>query len=293
MKKSFVCGAFALVMMSGAAMADLGSSNAFNWNTYESFRNPAAVINSTLTVDGGAPEAVAFNGSSSLALGSHQVNEVYAAGTGGFANRHIMWLSDNGGSSAYQLQAGESFRISACFTIRTNHPTGVGAPVNSETGIWFHNPRVNDQGVSFIDEGGIWAISNGTSFSGGAAMDFNLYGEGGFNNPNSPPIVFPGDVIEMSYTYFAPGAFAPGAGAQYYAEVNNITRGIFRSSGMKGFGANQLNPGTTIGFRFQNQVFPIQETNTTTNLFNVSVVPAPGAAAMLALGGLVAGRRRR
>lgn len=298
MSKS-VLSILSVVAFAGAAQASITNANGLNFNSYESFRNPAAVIPSNATLDGNAVP-VAFNGSSATTLGNHTFRETYAAGTPGFANRHMLWLSTDGGNTPYALAANEgSFRIEACFVIRTNHPTGIASPVNSETGIWIHNPRVNEQGQPFIDEGGIWAITNGTSFVGGASQDFFLFGEGGFNNPNSPPIVFTGDVIFQSYTYYAPNYFGPGSRAGFEATVTNLTRGISRSSGLKNFNPipnsaeNGLNAGTTVGFRFQNQVFPPIETDTTTELSHVVVIPGPGAAAFLGLGALVAGRRRR
>ncbi|MDX2130934.1 MAG: hypothetical protein SFY69_02645 [Planctomycetota bacterium] len=291
--------AFVLLMAAGTAVAQISSINALNFNAYENFRNPGSVLPSNLSLNGTAiPNAYNQNVPTSLG-GNHVVREVYAQGTGGFANRHVAWFSNDGGNSPYALQDGESFRASACFTIDlpSGYPSGIGASHNSETGFWINNPRVNEQGVSFIDEGGVWLITNGTSFSGGAGMDFNLFGEGGFPNPNSPPIVFPGDTIEVAYEYFYPQA--PGARARYRATVNNITRGIFMDSGYKNFnpipGSNEvgLNPGATFGFRVQNQIFPLIETDISTNIFNVNIVPAPGAAALLGLGGLVALRRRR
>lgn len=298
-----IVSTMAVALLAGAASADINSINALNFNSYESFRNPGAVIPSTVIyTDSNGPSLVApvFNGSSASPLaGNHRLNETFPAGTGGFANRHMLWASDNGGASPYQLQLGESFRISACFVINTNHPTGISAPINSETGIWIHNPRVNEAGVPFIDEGGVWAITNGTSFSGGAGQGFFLYGEGGFNNPANPPIIFTGDLIEQTYEYLAPNHPAAGGVAQYRATVTNVTRGISRTSPWLGFGSipgsgeNGLNAGTTFGFRFQNQVFPIQDTITSTDIFNVSIIPAPSAAALMGLGLLAAGRRRR
>jgi len=299
MSKITVMSAFAVCTLAGVATAAVTSANGLNFNSYESFRNPAAVIASVATLDGVAA-AVAFNGSSAATLGDHTFREQYPALTQGFANRHMLWLSTDGGATPYQFAANEgSFRLEACFRTRTNHPTGIGAPVNSETGIWIHNPRVNEQGVPFIDEGGIWAITNGTSFIGGASQDFFLFGEGGFNNPGRPPISIAGDLIFQSYTYYAADYFAPGSRASFEATVTNVTTGFSRSSGLLNFnaipgsGENGLNAGATIGFRFQNQVFQPIDTDTTVELSHVRLIPAPGAAALLGLGGLIAGRRRR
>lgn len=287
-------GVCAIAAFAGSALAQVSSVNALNFNTYENFRNPASLIPSTLTLNGGPAAPFVYNGSQPAALaGNHNVREVYAPTTPGFANRHMLWFSNDNGNTAYQLQAGESFRVRACFTTTTNHLTGIGAPFNSETGLWIHAPRVSDTGVNFIDEGGLWLISNGTSFTGGIAQPFHLFGEGGFSNPSSPPIYGINEVVEIEYIYHAPGALGPGSRAAYEASVFNVTRNIFNQSGVKLFDA-PLTAGTTIGFRAQNQVQPNIMTDTNHNIFNVSIaVPAPGSLALLGLGGLVATRRRR
>lgn len=302
--KRFVIGAIGVAALAGAATADINSINGLNFNAYENFQGNGPVIPSLLTLNG-LPVPPVLNGSFFTALNPNAVREIYPTASGGFANRHILWASDNSGASAYQLQAGESFRVASCFrvTLPAGYPSGIGAPVTAETGLWIHNPRVGNDAngnptVNFIDEGGVMLFTNGTSFSGGAGQDFALYGEGGFNNPASPPIFFPNDTVEIVYSYFANGYFAPNSLAQYEARVTNITRGISVSSGLKGFNADALgrvglNPGTTIGFRVQNQVFPLIETDITTEFFNVSIIPGPGALALLGMGGLLASRRRR
>lgn len=290
--KAFL-GVCAVVACAGSAMADISSINGINFNTYEDFRNPVGVIPSTLTLDGGAPIPAVFNGSQPTNFANHTVREVYAPLTPGFANRHMMWFSNDAGATPYQLQAGESFRISACFRTTTNHTTGVGAPVNSETGIWIHAPRVSDTGQPYIDEGGVWLITNGTAFSGGITQDFHLYGEGGFNNPAAPPIYIAGDMVQVEYIYHAPGDLGPGSGAAYEASVYNITQNIFAQSGVRHVNA-PLTVGTTIGFRFQDAIQPAIMTDTTHEICNIAIgIPAPSGLALLGLGGLIAGRRRR
>lgn len=290
--KAAMIGVAAVLAAAGSTMAQ-PIVNSYTFNSYESFRNPAAQIASNLTVNGNAIGS-GFNQFNAVPLSTNPivVNEQYAPGTGGFANRHMLWFSNDGGASPATTDGSVSFGMSVRVRIQTNHPTGQGAPINSESGFWFHVPRVDSNNNPFIDEGGVWLITNGTSFAGGAGFDFALLGEGGGNNPSFPPLYTAGGWARMRFTYFAPGALGPGSGPAYETFVTDETSGRTVGSGLKSAGPG-FTPGTTFGFRFQNQVFPVTLTNTTTTLDGIQLVPTPAAAALLGLGGLVAGRRRR
>ena len=56
---------------------------------------------------------------------------------------------------------------------------------------------------------------------------------------------------------------------------------------------NGFNNGTEIGLKAQNQRNPLINEFSDIDYTNVSMIPTPGAASLLALGGLFAGRRRR
>ena len=289
----------AFAAIAGTAMGQISSINGVN----VAVRNFNDFPTTNLSINGSAQP----NGQSSFGIGglSSGVNfdETFALGAqGNFANRHLAFFSNDGGTSAYQLQNSQSFLMTACFRMTTNHPTGIGAPVNSETGFWIHNARTgldgNGNPVQYTDEGGVWMISNGTSFSGGAGMDFQLYGEGGFNNPNSPPIIGNGELIQASFAYYAPGSRPGHAGAFYEATVTNTVSGISVSSGMKSIGTDAagvtgFGNGTTFGFRAQNSRFPLIETHTPTEVNCITIVPAPASIGLLGLAGVFAGRRRR
>ncbi len=289
--------ALAVVAFAGSAMAQIGSINGFQLRAFENFGGGQAV-HGTASFNGNplVPGNVAVPG-----FGPFSITDNYPALEPGFANRHLLFASTDGGNSAYQLQAGESFRMSASFRITASagYPTGPGSPANSETGFWFVNPRIGGGGTPFNDEGGVWLISNGTSFSGGAGMDFFLFGEGnGSPNPPRPPLYTAGGVAEATYSYYAAGYFGPGSAPAYEATVRDLTSGNSVSSGLKPFFADDagqigLNPGTIIGFRAQNQIFPVLNNTITDDIFNVSIIPGPGAAALMGLGMLAATRRRR
>ncbi len=292
-------GLGALVVLAGSAFGQISSINSVN----VAVRNFNDFPTTNLSINGLAMP----NGQSSAAItglgAGVNFDETFALGAqGNFANRHLAFFSNDGGASAYQLQNNQSFLMTACFRQTTNHPTGIGAPVNSETGFWIHNRRTgldgNGQPVQYTDEGGVWMISNGTSFSGGAGMDFHLYGEGGWNNPNVPPIIGNGDLIQASFAYYAPGTRPGHAGAFYECTVTNVTTGLSVSSGMKSIntdaaGVTGFGDGTTFGFRAQNSRFPLIETHTTTEINCITIVPAPASLGALALAGVFAGRRRR
>mgnify|MGYP000190095876 CR=1 FL=1 len=297
--RAFV-GVAALAILAGSTAAQVTSIDGLNVRV----RNFNDFPGSTLEVNNVAQPTMMPQPTFAIGnLNGVTVEETFAQGTvGNFANRHLPSFSNDGGATAYQLQNNQSFRLDACFRLTTNHTTGIGAPVNSETGFWFESPRTgrdaNGALVNFVDEGGLWLISNGTSFTGGSGMDFFLYGEGGFPNPGSPPIVGNGDLINATYTYYAPGTTNFGPTAFYEATVTNTVTGVTRSSGFRQFfddavGMNGFGNGTTFGFRTQNSRQPNIETVTVTEIDCISIVPAPSTLAALGLVGLLGARRRR
>jgi hypothetical protein len=287
----------AVAALAGTATAQLTATNGYQLRAFENFGGGQAV-HGTASFNGSA----VLPGNIAVPLGpSYAMTDNYPALEPGFANRHLLFTSTDGGATAYQLQAGESFRMSATFRIAPNagYPVGPGAPANSEAGFWFVNPRIGGGGTPFNDEGGIWLITNGTSFAGGAGMDFFLFGEGnGAPNPPRPPIYTAGGEATATYEYFAANYFGPGSAPGYVATVTDLTSGISVTSGLKPFFADDagqigLNPGTLIGFRYQHQIFPASDNQITTTISGISIIPTPGALALLGMGGLLAARRRR
>ena len=101
----------------------------------------------------------------------------------------------------------------------------------------------------------------------------------------------------MSYTYYAPGV--TGALAAYAVQYKNLNTGfmttVFNTFDAGGPDANGFNNGSWVGFRWQNTRNPLVAGGTTNDIeyFDINVVPTSSSLAALALGGLVAARRRR
>jgi|GEM_PF-564332 len=277
-EKSFISvAALAAVVMAGGltvstASAQIPAVNSFTFNSYENYGNSNSLINSTLTLNGGPAFPQTYNQFSPVSLNTSPivVREVYPLLTPGFANTHMLWFSNDGGASPATIDGTVSFGMRVRARIQTNHPTGPGAPINSETGFWFQNPRTNHGGNNYTDKGGVWLITNGTSFVGGAGMDYVLLGEGSDSvNFYAPPLYTAGGWAQMSFTYFAPGAISPGSPAAWEASVLDESSGRLRSTGRRGFtpipgsSENGFNPGTKFGIRFQSQVYASVSTDTT------------------------------
>lgn len=279
MQWRFVMGTAAAAGLACSAMAGINGFNAFNmqyrnWNDY-----PSSAITPTI------------NGNSAVRI----VENMNPPGTSDpqkFANRHFAYFSEDGGTTKLALQNNQSFKVSYKMRLSSNiddDGSGLLWPQQPEGGIFFGN----DRGGGWIDEGGIFVIGNGTVFIGGANQKFSLIGD----HNNGTDAFKKGETLQMSYTYYAPGV--AGALAAYVVQFNNLTTGfsktVFNTFDPGGPDANGFNDGSWIGFRFQNNRNPLVAGGTVndTEYWDVEVVPTPGAASLLALGGLVAARRRR
>ncbi|MBL8875200.1 MAG: VPLPA-CTERM sorting domain-containing protein [Phycisphaerae bacterium] len=269
-----VRGLFAVVALAGAAAtasAGVTNANAFNvqlrnWNDFPG---------STITPD------IAPNQTSHA-----RITENMGPNTPGFANRHFAYLSEDGGTSKLGMAKAESWKISYKMKINSNIDNGGPIfPQQPEGGLFFFN----DRGGGWIDEGGIFVVGNGTVFVGGAGQKFSLIAEGAIS-----PAFQKGDVLSMSYTYYAPGAM--GALAAYIVQFDNLTSG-FSKTVVNTFDAdpNGFNDGSAIGFRWQHTRNPLVDGGTVNDIeyYDIAIVPSPAGASLLALGGLIAARRRR
>ncbi|MBX3389497.1 MAG: hypothetical protein KF691_08590 [Phycisphaeraceae bacterium] len=274
-----VTGLAAVAGFACSAMADINGFNGFNM-VYRNFNDyPNSIITPTI------------NGSSGVRI-MENMGPVNPDNPQKFANRHFAQFSDDNGVTRLSLQNNQSFKISYKMRINSNidnDGSGMLWPQQPEGGLWFFNNNAGD----FSADGGIFVVGNGTVFVGGANQNFSLIAEG-----NISPAFTKGDILQMSYTYYAPGV--AGALAAYAVQFTNLTtnftKTVFNTFDAGNPALNGFIDGAGLGFRFQNTRNPLLGSDGTVNdteYWDVVVVPTPGAASLLALGGLVAARRRR
>ena len=258
-----VFATLAVAVAAGAAFGSISSIN--SWKVEERIFNdlPGSSLTTTNNYAGGHLE----------------FNEQFPFPTpGGFANKHIGWFSDDG-TTRHQFQNAEGFTLN--FDVRISAPAG--AP-RKEAGIEIHNPRTS---LGYTDEGQVLIASDGEVAVFGAVMPFSGLGF----------IYTLGTTAHVSFQYVNPGVVDPSLGA-YRLIFNDAVTGS-HDTGYKIWGAgepdgtNGWNNGTEIGLKAQNQRNPLINDFSDIDYSNVSIVPAPGAASLLGLAGLMAGRRRR
>lgn len=276
-----------VMLLAGSALADISTVNGY--------RVEARVFNdfggSSLTING---TNYAAPGSGAIASPSSVIfQENFPQGIqGNFANKHLAYLSTDGGATAYGAQQSQSFSIS--FSARLN--SGVATAPRKEGMLQIENPR-----AAFTDEGHVLLGSEGEVAIFGAAMPFfscrvpSSAGVGAVGVTGADWYT-PGTVAQVTFAYFAPGVLDPTLAA-YRLDFTDAVTG-FHSSGIKiwgveGDGTVGFGTGTKIAFQAQNQRNPAIADSSTMEYNNITIVPAPGAALLLGIGGLVAGRRRR
>jgi hypothetical protein len=279
---------FVMALVAGSAFAsDISQVNAYriegrNWGDFHG----TSVMDYGPAAGPLAPApGVAFTATQGPIAGGMRIREVLPAGVGGGTN-HGAWLSDDGGASRFGLwgggegSGGQSFNITT--TIRMQG--GQTAP-RKEGGLKIRNPR---PALNYTDDGLVMVASDGEVAVFGAVMPFT--GLGG-------SVYTFGTTATIDFTYYAPGVVDPVLGAYRLIFTDAVT-GV-HNSGLKLWsatepdGAKGFNNGTEIGLHFQgfnNLVLPDAVDIT---YGNITITPAPGALALLGLGGLVATRRRR
>lgn len=245
------------------ASSDISATNA--WKVEERIFNDFPTT--TLTTTNTFPSTLEFN-------------EQFPAGVvGNFANKHVGWLSNDGGASRLGMTGSQSWTMS--FDITMNAASGVP---RKEAGIEVHNPR---PALGYVDEGQLLIASDGEVAIFGGVMPFTGMGS----------VYTLGTTAHVTWQYFAPGTADPTLAA-YQLTFSDAVTGV-HSSGLKLWGAsepdgtNGWNLGTVMGLKAQNQRNPRIADSSDIKYENFSVVPTPGTLALVGLAGLAAGRRRR
>lgn len=305
-------GLLLVVLASGVASAAVQDINGFSLTT-RNFNDFPSSVGSYRNNNGPATAFPAMpNGHISVGTlsGDHHVDELLPfTDFGNFANRHLMFFSADGGATPYSFDYTQGFQASARVTVKTKNVNWAIGTRSIEAGFWAHVPRRDDNtGAPFTDEGGIFTVTNGTTFLGGAGLPFSIAGEGGFNNPNLAPF-FTGAAtmdgytegwMDQSLTYYPPTMSTP---ARIQMVVTDGVSGrtfdsglldIFNSVDQFGDNSGWWNPGTQFGFRFQNAPQNLDfDTEVLHTVSNVRIVPAPGFAGIIGLTALAGFRRRR
>lgn len=278
MKSSVMVGA-AVVLGAVCGTVHAGDISAVNGYRVEArmFNDFGASAFSVNGVNYPVPSAGAVAGQAGPVL----FHEDFAVGEpGNFANKHVAFLSSDGGASRFGANGGQSWSMS--FNVRISAPAG--AP-RKEGGIEVRNPR---PGLGYTDEGQVLIASDGEVAVFGGVMPFHGFG------PNTYTL---GTVASVTFSYYAPGDVDAVLGA-YRLIFNDAVTGL-HDSGIKLWGAAEpdgtkgFNNGSEFGFKMQNQRNPFIADSSEMEYSNISIVPAPGAAALMGIGGLALLRRRR
>src|SRR5262245_41698612 len=270
----------------GAAVVALvglaGAATATDISLVNSYRVEARIFNDFPTSDlhiNGVPYPAPAAGAIAGAGGPVVFDEQFPQGVAGnFANKHVAWLSSDGGATRFATNVIQSWSLS--FNVRMTAPAG--AP-RKEAGIEIHQPR---PGLGFTDEGQVLIASDGEVAVFGATLPFTGFGS---------PTYTLGTTARVQFNFFAPGTMDPVKGAYQVLFTDAIT-GV-HDSGLKIWG-NEPDGivGLTdafVGLKAQNQRNPFIADSSVIEYSNISIVPAPAGIALLGLAGLGIARRRR
>jgi hypothetical protein len=254
----------------GIALAAVaGSAVATDFSTINSFKSEERIFNDFPT-----SSLVSTNAFPSLVY-----DEDFAAGTiGNFANKHVGYLSNDGGATRFQNNYWQSWALD--FTVKIEAPAG---QPRKEAGIEVRNPRPR---LGYTDEGQVLIASDGEVAVFGGVMPFTGLGN----------VYTLGTTASVKFEYFAPGTVDAVVGA-YRLTFTDAVTGV-HSSGLKLWGLESdglygFNDGAEFGLKAQNTRNPFIDDSSTITYGGVTVIPAPGTLALLGIAGVAAGRRRR
>lgn len=264
-----VCG-----MAAAATAQDISQANGFRMETrvFNDFSGTSLSINGNPEANPGMRDSFASPG-----MGVRFTEQFQQFQQGGFANKHIGYLSSDGGATAMGLSHVQSWSMELDVSI-----SAPGGAPRKEAGIRVENPR---PGLGYTDEGLVLIASDGEVAVFGGVMPFT-----GFGN-----VYTLNTTAHVKFEFFAPGTVdARGA---YRLTFTDAVTGV-HDSGLKIWGAEPdgtagFNSGTRLGLIAQNQRNPLIADSSDINYSNIRVIPAPGAMGVLGLAGLVARRRRR
>jgi hypothetical protein len=256
-KTTVWCGAFALWALAGAALAQ-GPVTTIN-SVKMGPRRFNDFPNTLLTPTNAYPALVEYNETG------------YPTTPGGFANQHIASFSADGGATKYAFSNQNPFDIS----FDLNLSVGSTTP-RKEAGFRF-DTLIGGESFFFL-------TSDGEVAAFGGPLPFFSFGTSAYT---------PGTNAHMRMIYHPGTGTNPGAPVPATVEYrfNNLT------SGPLAFGntENGFINGTVDGLYLQvqpNRTNPSEFADARFTNF-VVLVPGPGAAGLLAMGGLLATRRRR
>ncbi|MBZ0172758.1 MAG: PEP-CTERM sorting domain-containing protein [Phycisphaerales bacterium] len=213
-----------------------------------------------------------FQSNYSPSNGSVTIRE-HSYGAGGFANRHMAWLADGGGSNV-DFDYGDGWDIK--MTMQVNAADSVD---NVEAGFQFDL-------FGFGLFGALTASGEIAAF--GSVMPFHTFGAGLYNV---------GDELMLRMVHTPGGGenLAPPSTMEYM--YNNLTTGSgWVSSGLIDFTTTEggipssFNMFVGAGAQIN---FPDPVDGNVEIEFSNIMIPAPASLALVGLGGLVAARRRR
>lgn len=250
----FTVGAAAILSACGVASAVEPNGVAVTTRIFNDFPN------STLTVVNNFPSLVSFDETD--------------FGSGNFANRHSAYFSTDGGATAHDFNYNDAFDIS--FTMSNTSSPAAGREAGFHTDLF---------GFGFFGA----LPGNGEVAAFGSILPFHSFGAG---------VWTPGTAIGLRMIY-TPGDGdgmnpLPMGGAPSTIEYVYDIGGMPVSSGPISFtnteGGIPQNFDFFVGVGVQ---YTGNNGGTAHTEFRNFVVPAPGAAGLLALGGLLMARRRR
>jgi hypothetical protein len=262
-------------LAASAVAQDISQVNGYYTQTrvFNDFAGTSLLVNGNPEATPGVANTFATAGS-----GSMRFQEQFSAfEQGNFANKHLAYLSTDGGASALGLSHVQSWSIEMNISI-----SAPGTGPRKEAGIRFENPRPS---LGFVDEGLVLVASDGEVAVFGASMPFSGLG----------PIYTLNTTARLKFEFFAPGEIdAKGA---YRVTFTDAVTGV-HSTGIKIWGTESdgtagFNYGTKVALVAQNQRNPLIADSSDINYSDIQIIPAPGAMALMGAAGLLAARRRR